>query len=74
MSNTDRKKKPFVNTGARRGYAVSVSYKTPEALLPMVKSGKSLVGDRWKNTNGRKKEKIIYHLRNGQPVRLTNIF
>ena len=39
--------KPGVNPGAREGYAVPASYKTPAMLLIyIVKSDKSIVGDR----------------------------
>jgi hypothetical protein len=47
MNNTDPTKKPGVNPGAREGYAVRVSYKTPAVLLIYtVKSGKSIGSDR----------------------------
>jgi hypothetical protein len=47
MSST---KKPGVNSGARKGYAVPASYKIPVVLLIYtVKSGKSL--DRGKKTS-----------------------
>jgi len=47
MSSTHPTKKPGVNPGAREGYAVRVSYKTPAVLLIYtVKSGKSIGSDR----------------------------
>ncbi len=52
MSNTDSTKKPGLNSGAREGWAVPASYKTPAVLLIYtVYSAKSLGSNRGKKTS-----------------------
>jgi len=43
MSNTDPHQKPGINTGAREGLALPVSYKTPAVLLIVSSSVKVLL-------------------------------
>jgi len=72
MSNTDSTTKG-VNQGAREGWAVHVSYKTPAVLL-IVKSSKRLVGDIKKKTFTLEGKDPLptenWIFRNSQPVRL----
>ena len=67
MNNTNPTNYNGVNPDAHEVQTVHIS-NTPAGLL-IVNSGKSLVGDRRKNTKIRKKEKIHCYLRYGYFVR-----